>query len=358
MNVYKHIFITATTILLFGLLISTGEAFAQEMDTIEVKQSVFVMDFSASHKKHKKAAKSFTDDFETKIIATEKYDVLPRRGYVNILRAIKIEDEIFGISRLPTDLKDSLIIKKTDAVFFGRLTLDEASGEFELEVKLQPLDLNKPVLKKAQLTFKLGIIDDNESRKLITSDMIKLLYNKEYISIKEEQLDIIEEKLSTYRARVKEVIDVYEEKIDYLLMLPENKLKPHLAEIEQKREIFNSIWNDLNNNRRKYIKNFGMHWGEASRTALKYVYSETMDDFHPKFKSYLNYLQTRINNHRMEKFRSNKKRKEAKNALAIEIKHELVKILDEDYYTDVDKKINAFLDALGEEIIEDLKEHN
>ncbi len=352
-----------SVVVLLGLISPTGSVFAQDSvknETINTaaKLRIFVMDFSTNDRQYKVAANAFTDDFETEIIKKEKYNVLLRRGYTQLLQAQQIEREILGISELPDALKDSLEFKKADAVFFGRVVFDEGSGEFELTVRLQPLDVNKPTLKKGQLTFNKGIIDDNNTRKSIARDMVRQLFAKEAVELKEKQLNIIEGKLSTYRARVKEVIDVFEDKIDYLLIMNSTELKPHLEEIDRKRLAFNEIWNDLNSNKVKYTKDFSKHWGSDSRIALQYVYSETMEDFHPEFKSYINYLQTRINTHRLTDFRNKKKKKAATAELAQTIKRELLKIVDEDYYTDVDKKINAFLNALRAEIIEDVRQLN
>ena len=157
-------------IILFVLVNSVGPVFAQntldnEAIKAEAKLRIFVMDFSTSDNKYKVAAKSFTDDFETEIIKKEKYNVLLRRGYTQVLKAQSIEKEVLGISELPVALKDTLEVKLADAVFFGRLSFDEGSGEFELTVTLQPLDKTKPTIKKGQLTFKKGIINDNNTRK-------------------------------------------------------------------------------------------------------------------------------------------------------------------------------------------------
>lgn len=362
----KQILLHVAVFLFSGLMASMAQTTDNNTEANDIinkgndKLRVFVMDFNVYDKKYKKAASSFTDDFETAIIK-EDYDVLLRSGYTKVLKAQNIENEIYEILDLPIALKDSLELESTDAVFFGKLVFDDGSGEFELTVRLQPLDINKPTLKKGQITFKKGIINDNNTRKSIAKDMVKLLHSAETLSLKEEQLNIIEKKLSTYRARVKEVIDIFEEKIGLLLEAPRDEVVPHLKEIHRKREAFNIIWNDLNKNKVKYTKDFGRHWGEESRIALKYVYSETMDDFHIKFKNYVNNLETRINDFRVKKtkdFGGKRKRKEAKNALVKEVKYELLKLLDEDYYNDVDRKINAFLQSLGEEIIKEMRQND
>lgn len=338
----------------------------------ENKLRVFVMDFS-SPKTYKAQAYFLTEDFETRIINSKKYDVLPRGSYSDILEAISIENEIFEIKDLPVVLKDSLNLKKTDAVFFGRLIHDTGSGHFELIVKLQYLHLNKPAIRKAQVKIPQGAIKYDKARKEAVSQLLLRLYadeilsakkdelekelalKKEQLVLKREQLDFIENKLKNYQDRVKESIDIYISKINFLFQdISQTQLEPHLIEITKKVDTFNSVYDDLSQNRRKYIFDFGVQWGDKSRNNLQNVYSETLDDFHRKFRAVMEGIPIRINEFKTEKY-SNKRKKNEAREIVIDLIEKDLKYLTEDYYTEVRDPINDLLNSLLNELINESK---
>lgn len=318
------------------------------------KLKVYVKNFTYNNVILERISENLTSEFETELVKSGIYEVLERNRFDRLKKAMETEKKINDVRGIDSAAIDSLKAYNAEALFFGDVEYYSDDGRCKVTITLQNIYQGNNI-KKDHITIVLGDLKNPKLRGDFVKALLNKLHAKEAVSLKEEQLNIIEGKLSTYRARVKEVIDVFEEKIDYLLIMSNTELIPHLDEIEQKRIAFNEIWNDLNANKVEYTKNFSKHWGDDSRIALEYVYSETMEDFHPEFKSYINYLLTRINEHRKADFRNKKKRKEAKSKLAQEIKRELLKVIDEDYYTDVDKKINSFLNALRAEIIKELK---
>lgn len=340
----KNDFLNLISILLILFMGTIAPIHAQN----NKKLNVYVKNFTYNDANLESIGKDLTSKFESELVNLEIYNVLERNRFDRLMKAMETENKISDIQKIKTAEIDSLKAYKAEALFFGHIECYRDDGRCKVTIALQDIYQGNNI-KKDYMTIVIEDIKNSKLRDDFVKGLLKKLYAKEILTLKKEQLVIIERKLSTYRARVKEVIDLYEEKIDYLLDLPENKLRPHLDEIDQKRKAFNSIWNDLNNNKRIYIKNFGLYWGKESTTALKYVYSETMEDFHPKFRSDINYLQTRINKYRQKEYRNKREKEDEKNELTTEIKHDLVK-MDELYYNDVDKKINVFLDNLGEEL--------
>lgn len=312
----------------------------------EEKINVYVWDFSVSHDSLKRFGASFTNDFESQLINLEKYVVLERRRYDRIMAHKDMENEISDMRNISAKSKENLAANKADAVFFGSLVYDGGSGEFELTVMFQDLEGNN--LKRANVVFKKGIIDDNANRKKIVADLIDELYAKEILEEKKEQFETINEKLNNYRARVDEISKRYGEVIEMLLVDP--RPDEYVIELKQKIEDYNEIWDDLNDNKGKYLLEFGKRWGKDHLRDFTNIYTRIMNDFHERFIRQLDEVVVEINAYRMDQSSSKKEKKDNKKRIIGNTKKMTAAIRTELNNT-IKPQINGFLDNLREELI-------
>ena len=310
------------------------------------KIHVYVWDFSVSNDSLKKFGTSFTNDFESQLVNLEKYVVLERRRYDRIMAHQDMEDQISDIRNMSSTSKDSLAANKADAVFFGALIFDEGSGEFEATISLQDLEGIK--LKQGYVVFKKGIIYDNANRKSIVAELLNKLYAKEVLAAKKEQFELIDEKLSSYRARVDEISKRYGEVIKTLLVEPDPV--EYTIELQQKIEAYNEVWNDLNDNKGKYLQDFGSRWGKDRLRDFSDIYSKIMNDFHERFIRKLDEVIIEINDFRRDQS-SSKKEKEDKKELIINKTKKMTADIRTELNNTVKPQINRFLNTLRDELI-------
>ena len=310
------------------------------------KLHVYVWDFSVSNDSLKKFGTSFTNDFESQLVSLEKYVVLERRRYDRIMAHQDMENQISDIQNMSSTSKDSLAANRADAVFFGTLIFDEGSGEFEVAITLQ--DLKGIKLKQGNVVFKKGIIYDNANRKSIVADLLDKLYAKEVLAAKKEQFELIDEKLSSYRARVDEISKRYGEVIETLLIEP-NPIE-YTAELQLKIEAYNEVWNDLNDNKGKYLQEFGSHWGKDRLRDFTDIYSKIMNDFHERFIRKLDEVIIEINDFRRDQV-SNKKEKKDKKELIVNKTKKMTADIRTELNNKIKPEINRFLDKLRDELI-------
>ncbi|MBT8184160.1 MAG: hypothetical protein KJN76_04925 [Eudoraea sp.] len=312
----------------------------------EEKLNVYVWDFSVSHDSLNRFGTSFTNDFESQLVNLEKYVVLERRRYDRIMAHQDMENQISDIRNISSQSKENLTANKADAVFFGTLIYDGGSGEFELMVMFQDLEGNN--LKRANIVFKKGIINDNANRKKIVADLMDELYASEIFAEKKEQFEMINKKLSSYRARVDEISKRYGEVIETLLVDPNPE--EYVIELQQKIQDYNEIWNDLNDNKNKYLQEFGTRWGKDHLRDFTDIYSKIMNDFHERFIRRLDEVVIEVNNYRRDQSSSKKEKKDRKKLVISNTKKMTADIKTELNNT-IKPQINGFLDNLRNELI-------
>jgi len=310
------------------------------------KLHVYVWDFNVSNDSLKRFGTSFTNDFESQLVNLEKYVVLERRRYDRIMAHQDMENQISDIRNMSSTSKDSLAANKADAVFFGALIFDEGSGEFEVTITLQDLEGIK--LKQGNVVFKKGIIYDNANRKSIVADLLDKLYAKEVLTAKKEQFELVNEKLNSYRARVDEITKIYSEVIEILLV--ERNPVEYRDEITQKIEAYNRIWNDLNDNKGKYLQEFGSHWGKDRLRDFTDIYSKIMNDFHERFIRKLDDVRIDIAKFSMDQSLS-KREKEDKQKLIIDKTLKMTDDIRTELNNKIKPEINRFLEKLRDELI-------
>ncbi len=324
-----------------GILGTMAPIIAQPND----KLHVYVWDFSVSNDSLNTFGTSFTNDFESQLVNLEKYVVLERRRYDRIMAHQDMENQISDIRNISSPSKDSLAANRADAVFFGALIFDNGSGEFELSIALQ--DLEGVKLKQENIVFKKGIIYDNANRKRIVTDLLDKLYAKEVLAEKKEQFELIDKKLSTYRARVDEISKRYGEVIKTLLVEPDPT--EYVDELKQKIKAYNEIWNDLNDNKGKYLQDFGSHWGNDRLRDFKDIYSNIMNDFHERFIRKLDEVIVEINDYRSDQSSSKKEKKDEQKRI-INKTNKMTDDIRTELNNKIKPEISRFLDKLREEI--------
>lgn len=310
------------------------------------KLHVYVWDFSVSNDSLTTFGTSFTNDFESQLVNLEKYIVLERRRYDRIMAHQDMENQITDIRDMSSTSKDSLKVNKADAVFFGKLIFDNGSGEYELMIDFQDLKGNN--LKQGNVVFKKGIIYDNANRKRIVTDLLKKLYAKEILDEKKKQFELVDEKLSSYRAIVDEISKRYGEVIEILLVDP-NPVE-YSNELKQKIETYNTIWKDLNDNQGKYLNDFGRYWGKEHLRDFTDIYTRIMNDFHERFIRKLDEVSIEINTFRRDQS-SNKKEKKDKKKLIIKETREMTAEIRTELNNTIKPQINKFLSNLRIELI-------
>ena len=310
------------------------------------KLHVYVWDFNVSNDSLTKFGTSFTNDFESQLVNLEKFVVLERRRFDRIMAHQDMENQISDIRNMSSNSKDNLVANRADAVFFGALIFDEDSGEFEITITLQDLEGIK--LKQGNIVFKKGIIYDNANRKSVVADLLNNIYAKEVLIAKKEQFELVDEKLNIYRARVDEITKIYREVIEILLV--ERDPIEYTDEIRQKIEAYNEVWNDLNDNKGKYLQEFGSHWGKDRLRDFTDIYSKIMNDFHERFIRKLDDLRIDIAKFRRDQS-SSKREKENKQKLIIDRTLKMTDDIRTELNNKIKPEINKFLDKLRDELI-------
>lgn len=320
----------------------TGPILAQPND----KLHVYVWDFTASNDSLNTFGTSFTNDFESQLVNLEKYVVLERRRYDRIMAHQDMENQISDIRDMSSASKDNLKANRADAVFFGNLIFDHGSGEYELMIDFQDLKGNN--LKQGNVVFKKGIIYDNKNRKRIIAELLKKLYAKEIMAAKKEQFELVDKKLSNYRAIVDEISKRYGEIIEILLIDP-NPIE-YSNELKQKIEAYNNIWNDLNDNQGKYLHDFGTYWGKEHLRDFTDIYTRIMNDFHERFIRKLDEVNIEIITFRRDQSSNNKEKKVKKKLIITETK-EMASEIRTELNNTIKPQINKFLSKLRIELI-------
>ena len=334
--------LVVAVLFLFSAVLGIAPLNAQPQE----KLHVYVWDFSVSNDSLKKFGTGFTKDFESQLVNLEKYVVLERRRYDRIMAHQDMENQISDIRNISSTSKDSLAANRADAVFFGALIFDEGSGEFEVTITLQDLEGIK--LKQGNVVFKKGIIYDNANRKSVVADLLDELYASEILAEKKEQLGMIDEKLNSYRARVDEISKRYGEVIETLLVDPNPD--EYTLELKEKIEAYNRIWDDLNDNKGKYLQEFGSHWGKDRLRDFTDIYSKIMNDFHERFIRQLDEVVIEINDFRRDQSLSKKEKKDKKK-MVIGNTRKMTSGIRTELNNTIKPQINGFLDKLREELI-------
>ena len=258
-----------------------------------------------------------------------------------------MSDDVTIVSwRIKTVSRDSLKAYKADAVFFGELVYNDGSGKYKVNVTFQHLDGR--ILKQGDIIIDKAKIDDFELSKEIVKDLLKVFYSKEFLTAKKEQFELVDEKLNSYRARVDEITKIYREVIEILLV--EQDPIEYTDEIRQKIEAYNEVWNDLNDNKGKYLQEFGSHWGKDRLRDFTDIYSKIMNDFHERFIRKLDDVRIDIAKFRRDQSLS-KREKEDKQKLIIDRTLKMTDDIRTELNNKIKPEINKFLDKLRDELI-------
>lgn len=320
-------------------MLSTTSLLAQKP-----KLNVYVWDFRVTNDTLKRYGKDFTNDFETELINYDGYVVLDRRNLNRIMDKNDMENNISNIGKLSKESKQALQVKRADAVFFGELKFDVSGGKYDLSITFE--SLNGDILKKGSILIDKGEIYHPPTRKEKIKTLFQSLYSKEFIDARKEKYEIIDKKLSIYRARVDEIEYVFEKNIEYLL----TKSDPRYSdEVNQKIVAYNEIWNDLNENKGKYLHDFDIYWSKDRLRDLTDIYNEIMNVFHKSYVRKLDQLRTDINDFRTDESLNKKAREEKKKEVIKNTMREVGTMRDA-FNNILEPKINAFLSNLTEDI--------
>lgn len=322
---------------LSAIILPTATLFAQN-----AKLKVYVWNFSVSNDSLSSYGDDFTNDFETELIKFEIYEVLDRRNLNRIMAKKDMEKNISKIENLSSESKNELKVKEADAVFFGDLKFDNSGGKYKLSVTLE--SLNGELLRKGSILIDKGEIYHPPSRKDKVELLFKSLHAKELSIAKKEQYEMIDKSLRRYRARVDEITKIYE---DIGILLTENGSE-YNKELIQKIEAYNEIWNDLNDNKAKYLRDFDSYWGKDRLRDFNELYSKIMDDFHERFIRKLDGLRTDINEYRTQQ--SSKKDKEIQKQNILKKTKDMTEDIRIELTRTITPQINMFLNKLAEDL--------
>lgn len=322
---------------LAAIILPISTLFAQN-----AKLKVYVWDFSVSNDSLRRYGTDFTDDFETELIKFDIYEVLDRRNLNRIMIQKDMEKSISKIENLSTQSKNELKVKEGDAVFFGELKFDNSGGKYKLSITLEKL--NGDLVRKGSILIDKGEIYHPPTRKEKIEILFKNLHSKELSIAKKEQYEMIDKTLRKYRARVDEITKIYE---DIGLLLTEDGTQ-YSKELNQKIEAYNEIWNDLNDNKGKYLRDFDSYWGKERLRDFTELYSKIMDDFHERFIRKLDELRTDINDYRTQP--SNKKDKEIEKKNILKKTKDITDDIRIELSRTITPQINMFLNKLVEDL--------
>lgn len=301
---------------------------------------VYVWDFTVSGPSIKKIGNQLTNDFETELINSGLYTVLERRRYHRVLAHQNLENEIADVQNLSATSIDSLKAIKAGVVIFGEVKDDIESGEYEVTVTFQ--SLNEVILRKGSILMKRGLINDNQTRKNAMKALLDRLHQKELMTEKKEQFDIVSKVLSTYMVRVKDVQKEYRD-ISGFAFNDQN----YLEALGQRISAYNDVFDDLHNNGAKYQMDFAKRWKAQMAQDLDAIFRGILDDIHKTHILKLDRVRVKIGNYGSSDVKSSEKKKMRKEIL------EDVREITDDLKTQIDimdLKISTFQSQIRAEM--------
>lgn len=231
-----------------------------------VPLATYVWDFEADPVEFSQQAAWLTEDFEDELLLhKELYRVLDRRDLAIVKEHEKANEMVQKEGQAYTvAMKEGLQSAQAEAFFRGTLLYDDGSGEFRIKVTMNALSGTSEKMRQAEVTMRKARIDDNQSRKEAAEQLFNQLHAEEKKSIRDD----LSTKMDKYLFVAQDLNSQISGMDNWLLLKEQMKknvdaaasLNDHLQEFADKIQAYNTIIEDLKNNRGQYQTDFCLYW--------------------------------------------------------------------------------------------------
>ena len=260
-----------------ALLLLMSNTFYANNDSI-----VYVWDFGVNKSEIREIGKWLTEDFETELIQSNRYLVLERRKYNQIVMQRGMQARISGIESIPEESKEKLLEKQAGVVVFGNVKDDMESGEVEVTVRFERLaDAN--IIKKESVLIPRGMINDNLTRKKYMKMLVEQIHAEEIYALNKQIYEKVSGVYKTYLLRARN-LQLRSSQVAELAFHDQryfDDLNIHLVK-------YNIIFDSINNNMDRWVENLAKNWGDKHARECRSVHDQLMNNLHKPYVWKLN----------------------------------------------------------------------